>query len=153
MTQKEKLIKLGMTEAEADQVLTSDRQIDKMTCMADINADLSEEQKKAVKQAKNVKSYTKTARKPKEKVENAEKVEIIAQIADCLTPLVDCLSVENAERVIKFTKNGQNYSITLTKHRKQAVFNRLCHYLEGSREHPEIGNKKVLTKCIKYAIL
>lgn len=122
MTQKEKLIKLGMTEAEADQVLASDRQIDRMTRMADINADLSEEQKKVVKQAKNVKSYTKTTRKPKEKVENAEKVEIIAQIADCLTPLVDCLSVENAERVIKFTKNGQNYSITLTKHRKQAVF-------------------------------
>ena len=122
MTQKEKLIKLGMTAEEADSVLASDRQVDKMTRMADINADLSEEQKKAVKQAKNVKSYTKTARKPKEKVENAEKVEIIAQIVDCLTPLVDCLSVENAERVIKFTKNGQNYSIMLTKHRKQAVF-------------------------------
>lgn len=119
MTQKEKLIKLGMTAAEAESVLASDRKIDKMTRMADINADLSEEQKKAVKQAKNVKSYTKTARKPKEKVENAEKVEIIAAIADCLTPIVDCLSVENAERVIKFTKNGQNYSITLTKHRKQ----------------------------------
>lgn len=118
MTQKEKLIKLGMTAEEADSVLASDRQIDRMTRMADINADLSEEQKKVVKQAKNVKSYTKTTRKPKEKVENAEKVEIIAQIADCLIPLVDRLSVENAERVIKFTKNGQNYSITLTKHRK-----------------------------------
>lgn len=119
MTQKEKLIKLGMTESEADNVLASDRQIDKMTRMADINSDLTEEQKKVVKQSKNVKNYTKTARKPKEKVENAEKVEIIAQIADCLMPIVDCLSVENAERVIKFTKNGQNYSITLTKHRKQ----------------------------------
>lgn len=118
MTQKEKLIKLGMTAEEADSVLASDRQVDKMTRMADINADLSEEQKKAVKQAKNVKSYTKTARKPKEKVENAEKMEIIAAVADCLTPLVDSLSVENAERIIKFVKNGQNYSITLTKHRK-----------------------------------
>ena len=119
MTQKEKLIKLGMTESEADSVLASDHQIDKMTRMADINSDLTEEQKKVVKQSKNVKNYTKTARKPKEKVENVEKVEIIAQIADCLMPIVDCLSVENAERVIKFTKNGQNYSITLTKHRKQ----------------------------------
>lgn len=118
MTQKEKLIKLGMTESEADSVLASDHQIDKMTRMADINSDLTEEQKKVVKQSKNVKNYTKTARKPKEKVENAEKMEIIAQIADCLMPIVDCLSVENAERVIKFTKNGQNYSITLTKHRK-----------------------------------
>lgn len=118
MTQKEKLIKLGMTESEADNVLASDRQIDKMTRMADINSDLTDEQKKVVKQSKNVKNYTKTARKPKEKVENAEKVEIIAQIADCLMPIVDCLSVENTERVIKFTKNGQNYSITLTKHRK-----------------------------------
>lgn len=116
MTQKEKLIKLGMTAEEADSVLASDRQVDKMTRMADINADLSEEQKKAVKQAKNVKNYAKTARKPKEKV---EKMEIIAAIADCLTPLVDGLSVENAERIIKFVKNGQNYSITLTKHRKQ----------------------------------
>lgn len=118
MTQKEKLINLGMTAAEAESVLVSDRKIDKMTRMADINADLSEEQKKAIKQAKNIKNYTKTARKPREKAENAEKMEIIAAIADCLMPIVDCLSVENAERVIKFTKNGQNYSITLTKHRK-----------------------------------
>lgn len=108
-----------MTAEEADSILAFDRQVDKMTRMADINADLSEEQKKAVKQAKNVKNYAKTARKPKEKVENAEKMEIIAAIADCLMPMVDCLSVENAERVIKFGKNGQNYSITLTKHRKQ----------------------------------
>lgn len=121
MNQKEKLIKLGMTEAEANEVLASDRQIDKMTRMADINSDLTEEQKKAVKQAKNVKNYTKTARKPKEKVENAEKMEIIAAIADCLMPIVDCLSVENVERLIKFSKNGQNYSITLTKHRKAAT--------------------------------
>ncbi len=118
MNRLEKLVKLGMSETEAKAVLASDRQVDKMTKMQEINSDLSASQKQVIKQLKNVKSYAKTTRKPRETKKNETKMEIIAAVVDCLRNKVDGLSVENVERVVKFTKNGENYTITLTKNRK-----------------------------------
>lgn len=115
MNQIEKLVKLGMSEMEAKAVLASDRQVDKMTKIQEINSDLSASQKQVIKQLKNVKTY---AKKPRETKQNETKMEIIAAVVDCLRGKVDCLSVENAERVVKFTKNGENFTITLTKNRK-----------------------------------
>lgn len=114
MGQIENLKKLGLTDEEVAEVLADDRRIERGEKLFELTL----EQKKASKAAKNVKSYAKSDRKPKEKKTDLVKSGIIAAIVDCLTPQTDCLEVKNSEREVFFTKNGEKYTITLTKHRK-----------------------------------
>lgn len=114
MGQAESLKKLGLTDEEVAEVLADDRRIEKGEKLFE----LTPEQKKASKTAKNVRSYAKSERKPKEKKTDVVKSGIIAAIVDCLTPQTDRLEVKNSEREVFFTKNGEKYTITLTKHRK-----------------------------------
>lgn len=108
--------KYDCSREDAISVIMDDFEVDKMS-MKEIDSDLSEEQKKATKDArktgKRVYTFTKRERKPDD-----EKAEIIANIAEFLTENIDyCVEIVKKEREISL-KVGENvYSINLVKHR------------------------------------
>lgn len=113
--QIEAMKKLGMSDEEIAELLAFDKSVDKMKD-SEVNADLSEEQKKAVKQARQADrkptayKFTKRERKA-----DNEKAEIIAKIAEIFG---NSAEITNKEREISLKIGENDYSITLTKHRK-----------------------------------
>lgn len=113
------LIAYGMTEEEALETLADDDEVDHMTKASDINSDLTEEQKKVVKKAKNVGTrkteyqFTKRERKPDEL-----KRTLIADLAEwCKAQGYNDVEISNAEKVVDFKIGNDNYSLSLTRHR------------------------------------
>lgn len=115
MDKREKLIQSIMAEYEADGEPITRQEAEEVA-----NMELG---------AKNIKRYEQTA-EPKPKKERPPRkadldkrtiIESIAkQLTRCVTKDVEPLDIEikNPEREITFTFNNENYSITLTKHRK-----------------------------------
>ena len=116
MGQLENLMKLGMTEAEAREVLEADRKIEKGEKMS---FDLTKEQEKATRNMRQadrkpfVPKLEKRERKP-----NEAKREIIQVLDEALTDLVDDVTVTNVERQIDFVYNDVKYRIVLSAPRK-----------------------------------
>ena len=116
MGQLESLMKLGLSEAEAKEVLEADRKIDKGEKMS---FDLTKEQEKetrAMRQADRkpfVPKLDKRERKP-----NEAKREIIQVLDEALCDLVDDVTVTNPERQIDFIYNDVKYRIILSAPRK-----------------------------------
>lgn len=116
MGQLEALMKLGMSEAEAKEVLEADRKIDKGEKMS---FDLTKEQEKATRAMRQadrkpfVPKLDKRERKP-----NEAKREIIQVLDEALTDLVDDVTVTNVERQIDFIYNDVKYRIVLSAPRK-----------------------------------
>ena len=113
------LIAYGMTEEEALETLADDDEVDHMTKASDINSDLTEEQKKVVKKAKNVGTrkteyqFTKRERKPDEL-----KRTLIADLAEwCKAQGYNDVEISNAEKVVDFKIGNDSYSLSLTRHR------------------------------------
>lgn len=79
--------------------------------------DLTPEQEKASKKARDSKTHKKVERKPRERKPNADKQEIIQTLDEALCDLVDNVTVSNKERTIDFEYNGVQYSINLIAHR------------------------------------
>lgn len=115
MSQLENLMKLGMTEAEAKQVLEDDKRIDKGEDLFP----LTEEQKKASKKARQadrkptVYQFKKRERKP-----NMAKRDIIQVLDEALTDIADDVTVTNIERQIDFVIDDVRYRIVLSAPRK-----------------------------------
>lgn len=107
---------LGCTREEAIAVIAEDEAIDKMT-MKEINADLTPEQRKAMKDATKTGTKKRTTVK-RERKPDEEKADIIAQIAEFLKT-IDGYDVDiiKGEREISLIVGANDYSITLTKHR------------------------------------
>lgn len=118
--QKESLIKknmeiLGVSYEEALEIVEFDEETDKMT-MKQLNDELTPEQKEAKKQAtKTGTRIVTSAKKPRERKADDEKAEIIAKIAEIFGENAEIVNKER-EICLKIGKN--DYSITLTKHRK-----------------------------------
>lgn len=116
MGQLENLMKLGMTEAEAREVLEADRKIEKGEKMS---FDLTKEQEKATRNMRQadrkpfVPKLEKRERKP-----NEAKREIIQVLDEALCDLVDDVTVTNVERQIDFVYNDVKYRIILSAPRK-----------------------------------
>lgn len=131
MGQLEALMKLGMSEAEAKQVLEDDRKIEKGEKMS---FDLSKEQEKATRNLRQADrkptayDFTKRERKP-----NEPKREIVRALKDCLYSLQadfeetdhpqyninpQNIQISNIERQIDFEINGVRYRIVLSAPRK-----------------------------------
>ena len=122
LTQKELIMKnLGLTESEAEELLETDKAIDRGESMP---FDLTAEQQKVARDMS--KTGTKTKKAPtvykfeKKKVENAPKAEIISKVAEMLINegLVN-VQIVNGERLISFSNGENNFEITLTQKRKQ----------------------------------
>lgn len=107
---------LGCTREEAISVIAEDKAIDKMD-IKEVLADLTPEQRKAMKAATKTGTKKVTAVK-RERKPDEEKAEIVAKIADFLAE-IDGFSVEisNKEREIALIVGANNYSVTLTRHR------------------------------------
>ena len=125
MGQLENLMNLGMTEAEAREVLEADRKIDKGEKMP---FDLSKEQEKETRSMRQadrkpfVPKLDKRERKP-----NEDKRFLIAAIEWMLTTDVeqdgdnvcaDDVVITNPERQVDFTFHGTRYRIVLSAPRK-----------------------------------
>jgi len=119
MSQLEALLKLGLTEAEAKQVLVDDKKIDRGEKMP---FDLSKEQEKAIKK------YRQADRKPfvpnltpRERKPNEAKRELIRAIEEMLTYSdlqVEDAVITNPERQIDFSYCGTRYRVVLSAPRK-----------------------------------
>ena len=115
--------KLGCTEAEAFQILADDEKIDKMT-VAEATADLTDEQKKAVKSATIAHTKKRTPVKRERKVDSI-KQKFIKGIKIFLEGCGAKVEPLTNETDLHFTFENAHYSIKLTKHRppkKQAGF-------------------------------
>lgn len=108
--------KYNLTEAEAIEMIEYDEAVNKMT-MSEINADLSAEQKKAIKDATKTTSGKKTERKPREKKVDETKRHLIDIVRSALFENEIYCEVTNDEKTIDFNLNGEQFTFTLTKHR------------------------------------
>ena len=108
---------LGCTREEAISVIEEDEAIDKMSSK-EVNADLTPDQKKAMKAATKTGTRKTSGTVKRERKPDEEKEEIIAKIADFLAK-IDGFDVEiiKKEREISLLIGENDYSITLIKHR------------------------------------
>ena len=113
---------LGITREEAIQLIADDEEIDRMTRTSDIDGDLTAEQRKSAKKARQadrkptVYKFDTTKRK---RAENTGKRFLIDEIKKCLENAgVDSLEVTNPEREIIFMSEGTKYKIVLSAPRK-----------------------------------
>ena len=113
---------LGITRDEAIQLIADDEEIDHMTRTSDIDGDLTDEQRKSAKKARQ------TDRKPtvykfdtskRTRKENTGKRALIETIKEALenSGCTD-LEVTNIEREIVFFEDGKKYKIVLSAPRK-----------------------------------
>lgn len=117
MGQLENLMKLGMSEAEAKQVLEDDRKIEKGEKM---DFDLSKKQEKETRQyrqADRAKPFVPNL-KPRERKPNMAKRDIIQVLNEALTDIADDVTVTNIERQIDFVLDGVRYRVVLSAPRK-----------------------------------
>ena len=115
--QIEALRKLGLTNAEIQQVLEDDKRIDKGEKLFELSA----EQEKASKQARQAdRKPTVYEFKPRERKANDSKRAIINALVDCAKELSDNgeVDVTNIEREFLFTANGVKYKVVLSAPRK-----------------------------------
>jgi predicted DNA-binding transcriptional regulator YafY len=120
---------LDLTREEAIELIEDDMEVDKMS-VKECTSDMSEEQKKAAKAATITTGEKKKSSTPvkRERQKDEVKVEIISVIAQNLSRCtfgddlngVEDISIVKPEKEITFTVNDEEYSITLTKHRKKA---------------------------------
>lgn len=113
--QIEALRKLGLTDAEIQQVLEDDKRIDKGEKLFELSA----EQEKASKQARQadrkptVYKLDNTAGK-RSKKEDADKATLMNALFTAILPMCDTYEVTNAEREFSFTYNGRKFKVVLS---------------------------------------
>lgn len=111
---------LKISREEAIQLMVDDGVIDHMK-PSEVNNDLSEEQKKVVKNMKNSDTKAPTAYKftQRERKEDKAKSSLIKDISQFLEGRTDTLEVTKPEREIVFTLNGEHFTLQLIKNRKK----------------------------------
>lgn len=124
---KEEMIKkhmntLGITRDEAIQLIADDEEIDHMTRTSDIDGDLTDEQRKSAKKARQADrkpTVYKFDTSKRTRKENTGKRALIETIKEALenSGCTD-LEVTNIEREIVFFANGTKYKIVLSAPRK-----------------------------------
>ncbi len=118
-SQKEKLMRLlGCSEAEADDIIASDKAIDRGE---KVDFDLTPEQEKEVKKYRAVgtRKTDKTQPSERKRKENPTKATVIAEIAQFLTENgYESVEITNKERQIAFKVGENAYEFTLVQKRK-----------------------------------
>ena len=118
-SQKEKLMRLlGCSEAEADDIIASDKAIDKGE---KVDFDLTPEQQREVKKYRAVgtRKTDKTQPSERKRKENPTKATVIAEIAQFLIENgYESVEITNKERQIAFKVGENAYEFTLVQKRK-----------------------------------
>lgn len=107
--------KLGCSRREAEDIIRADREVDKMT-IAEAQADLTAEQKKAVKSATISHSRKRTTAKKERKIDNIKK-RFLGGIKTYLEGCGAIITKEKTETELTFSYEGDSYSVKLIKHR------------------------------------
>ena len=103
---------------EALKTIREDEEIDRGERM---DWEPTEEEEKAIRAANKVKAERKPRAKGEKRERPADQVkrEIIDKIRALLEDNYDNVIVENIEKAIEFSVNGENYAIDLKKHREK----------------------------------
>ena len=113
------LAKLGLTDAEIEQVLADDKRIDRGEKLFELDPELEKGAKKARQADRKPTTYNFQKR---ERKENTTKSGIIAELARFLeeNSELSCenIQITNKERMIFFRCGGNDFEITLTQKRK-----------------------------------
>lgn len=111
--------KLGMTDEEIQEMLDDDKAIDRSNLNSKVfDWELDpEEHKKAVKFANSDERKSKGERKKPTRKEDTRKREIIQLLFDCLDENYGAV-IDNPEKYVKFTVDGEEYTVSLIKHRR-----------------------------------
>lgn len=134
--EREKLIAkqmaiLNVSRAEAEEIVAEDERIDRLT-MGELKEECGEEawavmkEMTAIGERKTAKNPPKTGKKTptnfkfdtKPKKKDDEKEDFIAKLAEMLQNVVENVEIANPNREICFKIGENEYSLTLTKHRK-----------------------------------
>jgi hypothetical protein len=108
--QKEKLMQiLKCSEAEAIEIMTTDKRIDQGEKLFELDPELEAGAKKA-RQA----DRKPTERKPREKKQDADKETLLNALFSAILPMCDSYEVINAEREFLFTYHGKKYKVVLS---------------------------------------
>lgn len=118
-----KLMKtLDLTREEAEEVCADDERVDKMT-VGQINAELTSEQKKAIKESTKTGTKKPTVYKfdtsKKVTKKDNEKEDFIAKLHEFVSELTENCEIANPNREISFNIGENSYSLVLTKHTKK----------------------------------
>ena len=117
-TQKEKLMRLlDITEAEAEDIIATDKAIDKGER---VYFDLDPETEKQAKKLINVETHKKSTEKTvRTRKENPTKATIISEISAFLTENgYESIEITNKERQIAFKVGADSFELTLVQKRK-----------------------------------
>ena len=121
---------LDLTREEAIELIQDDMEVDKMSAK-ECSSDMTEEQRQAAKEVtittgEKKRSTTSTKReRKKDEIKTALILAIAKSLeSDCFygklkDANIENLSIVKPEKEIVFTINGEEYSVTLTKHRKK----------------------------------
>ena len=107
---------LGISEEEAKALIEADKAIDKGEKM---DFDLSKEQQKIAKKMTSTGTRTKSSNSPRAHKENPTKALIIDQLWQKLAEIehISNLKIENKEKLITFSLNGNDYNLDLVQKR------------------------------------
>lgn len=123
---------LNISREEAEELVAEDERIDKMT-MGELKVEMGEEHWAVVKEMtktgerKTAKTGKNAQKKPtnykfdtKKHKKDDEKEDFLVKLAEFLPKLAENVEIVNPNREISFKIGENSYSLTLTKHRKQA---------------------------------
>ena len=110
MTEKQKqaFIKCGIPPEEWDEILATDKAIDRGEKLFELDPELEKGAKKA-RQADRKPTTTKRERK-----EDADKGFLLNTLFNAILPHCESYSVENAEREFVFTYHGRKFKVVLS---------------------------------------
>ena len=113
---------LGITREEAIQLIADDEAVDRMTKTSDIDGDLTSEQRKSAKSARQADrkpTVYKFDTSKRKRAENVGKRGLIETIQNALADYgCNNIEVTNVEREIIFMSDGTKYKIVLSAPRK-----------------------------------
>lgn len=115
---------LKISREEAEEIVAEDERIDGLT-MKELKEEMGAEHWDAIKKMSATGERKITKKKPttykfdtKNKKKDDEKEDFIAKLAEYLPNLAENVQIVNANREISFKIGENEYSLTLTKHRK-----------------------------------
>ena len=115
---------LKISREEAEEIVAEDERIDGLT-MKELKEEMGAEHWDAIKKMSATGERKTTKKKPttykfdtKNKKKDDEKEDFIAKLAEYLPNLVENVQIVNVNREISFKIGENEYSLTLTKHRK-----------------------------------
>ena len=111
MTEKQKqaFIKCGIPPEEWDEILATDKAIDRGAKLFELDPELEKGAKKARQADRKPNTTTKRERK-----EDADKGFLLNTLFNAILPHCESYSVENAEREFVFTYHGRKFKVVLS---------------------------------------